>query len=178
MPELLAVGIKVNVAVVPDPPKLADMVTVVPEMELTVVPAGKVTPPSVIIAVIPGRIAFIEPVITTVAAPTVIVVPVTPMAAPNVKVAVAPEPPKTFDIVTVVPAIAVTTVPAAKVHVPAVIATGIPTVMPVIDPVITAVEAPIVIVVAVIPINGGMSQLLVTSWSWVMSCTPRATPES
>ena len=101
--------------------------------------------------------------ITTVAAPTVIVVPVTPIAAPKVKVAVVPEPPKVLDIVTVVPAIAVTVVPAAKVKVPAVMATGIPIVIPVIEPVITAVEAPTVIVVAVIPVKGGISQLFVTS---------------
>ena len=70
-PELLANGINVNVAVVPVPPKLFENVTVVDEIELTVVPDGNVTPPRVIIANIPGKIAFIEPVITAVVAATI-----------------------------------------------------------------------------------------------------------
>lgn len=167
-PELLAVAAKEKVAVVPAPVKTFDIVSVVPEIELIVVPAGKVVFPRVIAAVMPGKMPFIEPVMTTVLTPLEMVVPVMPAIAPKENVPVVPEPPKTLDNVSTAPAIELTIVPSAKVPVPAVTITDIPGVIPFIEPVIVRAAAATANV-PVTPVKGGISQLLVTSWSWVIS---------
>jgi hypothetical protein len=76
VPELLAVGAKISDAVVPAPTKLFESVSVVPEIELTTVPAASVVLPRLTTTVIPMRIPFIEPVMTQVFTPFEMVVAV------------------------------------------------------------------------------------------------------
>ena len=63
VPELLATGAKVNVAALVVPPKTFEKVKVVPEMAVIYEPAGKVTVPIVITAIMPIVMLFIDPVI-------------------------------------------------------------------------------------------------------------------